>query len=217
MRRRRATPARLAGRIARLGDVLIPGLLAVMALNDTEPETERATLESAERTGREALSEMRRMLDVLREPSDQDALAPQPGLTVVGGLLDEARGAGLDVELTTEGTPQPLPRGLDLTACRIVQEGLTNAVKHDGPARAQVLLRYGRQDLEIVVGDDGAGGALAGMRERVALYGGALDAAAARRRRVPRLRAAAPRAPRRVSIADDQQLVRAGFALILKP
>jgi signal transduction histidine kinase len=174
--------------VAHSMSVMVVQVGAARGILDTEPETARATLESAERTGREALSEMRRMLNVLREPSDQEALAPQPGLAVVGGLLDQARGAGLDVELTTEGTPQPLPPGLDLTAYRIVQEGLTNAVKHAGPAHAQVLLRYGRQDLEIVVRDDGAGGArapngepghgLVGMRERVALYGGALDAGA---------------------------------------
>jgi signal transduction histidine kinase len=173
--------------VAHSMSVMVVQVGAARGILASEPDTARETLASAEHTGREALAEMRRMLGVLRERSDDDTLAPQPGLASVEGLLDQARGAGLDVELTTEGTPHPLPPGLDLAAYRIVQEGLTNVVKHAGPAHARVLLRYGRDDLEIVVCDDGRGvngsngepgHGLVGMRERVALYGGALDAGA---------------------------------------
>ena len=128
------------------------------------------------------------MLGIVRQRSDGDGLAPQPGLAQVDGLLDRARDAGLEVELRTEGDPQPLPPGLDLAAYRIVQEGLTNAVKHAGPAHTRVLLRYAPDRLDIEVRDNGVGPTalpadpghgLVGMRERVALYGGALDVGAA--------------------------------------
>ena len=152
---------------------------------DTEPATARETLRSAEQTGRQALAEMRRMLGILRTPDDGSGLAPQPSLGHLDMLVDRARAAGLEVELRIEGHPQALAPGVDLAAYRIVQEALTNAVKHAGPAHAEVTLRYAHDQLEIEVCDDGRGPApegtdpghgLVGMRERVALYGGALTA-----------------------------------------
>src|SRR4051794_1910014 len=174
--------------VAHSVSVMVVQVGAARGILDTEPDTARDSLLSAERTGRQALAEMRRMLGIVRQRSDGDGLAPQPGLAQLDGLLDRARDAGLQVELSTEGEPHSLPPGLDLAAYRIVQEGLTNAVKHAGPARARVLIRYAHDGLEIEVRDDGlgpaegradAGHGLVGMRERVALYGGALNAGAA--------------------------------------
>src|SRR3954467_6780866 len=156
---------------------------------DTEPDTARDALHSAEQTGRQALAEMRRMLGILRGPDDARGLAPQPSLDDIDTLIDQAREAGLSVEIHTEGRAHSLSPGIDLAAYRIVQEALTNAVKHAGPARAQVVLRYTPDQLEIEVCDDGRGPpsspedqadpghGLVGMRERVAIYGGAPGAA----------------------------------------
>jgi signal transduction histidine kinase len=117
------------------------------------------------------------------------ALAPQPSLAHLDGLLAAAREAGLAVEVSLEGDPRPLPAGVDLSAYRIVQEALTNCLQHAGPATARIRLRYGRQALDVQVTDDGHGHRLAGrdgsqdgghgligMRERVALFGGELKA-----------------------------------------
>jgi len=130
--------------------------------------------------------EMRRLLAVLRgDGRATPSLAPQPGLAQVPILIEQVRRAGLPVELTVEGEPRPLPAGVDLSAYRIVQEALTNAVKHAGPGRALVVVRYGERDLELQVSDDGRGGpaggngagqGLLGMRERVNLFGGELHA-----------------------------------------
>jgi len=151
-------------------------------------------------TGRQVLVEMRRLLGVLRdEHEDEQAaggtgaggLAPQPGIVQVAALVDQVRQAGFPVELVVEGEPSPLPPGVDLSAYRIVQEALTNTMKHAGPSHARVLVRYGDGDLELRVSDDGLGpprdggaGAgspprghgLLGMRERVNLFGGELRA-----------------------------------------
>ena len=153
---------------------------------DRDPERAREALETIERTGRAALDEMRRSLGVLRR-SDADApLAPQPGMDGLDALVEQARDSGLTVELVTEGEPAPLPAGVDLSAYRIVQEALTNTLKHAGPVPARVAVRYGGQKLELEISDDGAPGrtpndvpnaggqGLLGMRERVALYGGDL-------------------------------------------
>jgi signal transduction histidine kinase len=147
-------------------------------------EREREALAVVEQTGREALAEMRRMVGVLRRPEEAPALAPQPSLEYVDKLVDHAREAGLTVELRIEGTPAQLPAGVDLTAYRLVQEGLTNALKHANAHRAEVLVRYGDGHVELMVSDDGRGdGAgdggghgLVGMRERVSVYGGELEA-----------------------------------------
>jgi signal transduction histidine kinase len=143
----------------------------------------REVLETVEQTGRSALTEMRRLLGMLREEPN-GPLAPQPGLRDLPMLVDQLREAGLPVELHVEGAPRGLPVGIELSAYRIVQEGLTNALKHAGHARATVSVRYGRETLELEINDDGPGEApdasggygLIGMRERVALYGGRLEA-----------------------------------------
>jgi signal transduction histidine kinase len=137
-----------------------------------------------EKTGREALAEMRRMVGVLRRPEEAPALAPQPTLEQIEKLVEHTREAGLPVELRIEGEPVELPPGVDLTAYRLVQEGLTNAMKHAQARGAEVVVRYGDGDVEVMVTDDGAGGGdgeggghgLVGMRERVSVYGGELEA-----------------------------------------
>lgn len=144
----------------------------------------REVLETVEKTGRSALTEMRRLVGMLRT-DEADPLMPQPGLGDLPKLIAQVTDAGLPVELTTEGDPRALPAGLDLSAYRIVQEALTNALKHAGDARAAVHVRYGEESLELEVVDDGVGAesrvesgghGLVGMRERVALYGGRFDA-----------------------------------------
>jgi signal transduction histidine kinase len=150
----------------------------------TAPERARESLVTIQDTGREAIVELRRMLGLLRDPVADASLAPQPSVDRLDALLDQVRAAGLPVELTVEGQPRRLPPGIDRSAYRIVQEGLTNALKHAGPAHASVRLRYGERALELEVLDDGRGpvGAsgggfgLLGMRERAALYGGVLAA-----------------------------------------
>ncbi len=155
---------------------------------DREPERSREAFSSIEHTGRQALVEMRRLLGLLRKDDEQLALAPQPSLEHVESLLAQVREAGMPVTLRIEGDPRPLPPGIDLSAYRIVQEALTNALKHAGPASGEVVLRYGEEELEIEISDDGqgetgsdpplasGGNGLVGMRERVALYGGVLRA-----------------------------------------
>jgi signal transduction histidine kinase len=144
----------------------------------------REVLESVEEIGRGALTEMRRLVGMLRADED-DPLMPQPGLADLPHLVEQVREAGLPVELHVEGDPRELPVGLELSAYRIVQEALTNALKHAGEAHAIVRVHYLRDSLELEVVDDGpgapapaAGGGhgLVGMRERVALYGGRFEA-----------------------------------------
>jgi signal transduction histidine kinase len=156
---------------------------AVRRLLTPEQKRELEALTAVERTGREALAEMRRMVGVLRDPDEAPALSPQPGLGQLDRLLQHVRDAGLPVELRTDGEPAQLPPGLDLTAYRLVQEGLTNAIKHARAEKAEVLLRFEPKALEIVVTDDGQGTGvgsgdghgLIGMRERVSVYGGELS------------------------------------------
>lgn len=149
-----------------------------------DQERERQALLVVERTGREALAEMRRMVGVLRRPEEAPALAPQPSLDHLSRLVEQAREAGLPVEMRIEGEATQLPAGVDLTAYRLVQEGLTNVVKHAGATRAEVLVHYGDGFVEVTVKDNGqgvgngdsGGHGLVGMRERVSVYGGELDA-----------------------------------------
>jgi signal transduction histidine kinase len=156
----------------------------VRSLLKPEQEREREALEIIEQTGREALAEMRRLVGVLRRPEEGPALAPQPSLEHVEKLVSQAREAGLPVKLRVEGDPVQLPAGVDLTAYRLVQEGLTNAIKHARAEHAEVVVRYGDGRVELTVSDDGhgdgdgvkGGNGLVGMRERVSVYGGELDA-----------------------------------------
>ena len=157
---------------------------AVRRLLRSDQEREREALLIVERTGREALAEMRRMVGVLRRPEEAPALAPQPSLEQLDKLVEQARRAGLPVELRVEGESVQLPAGVDLTAYRLIQEGLTNAIKHAQATRAEVFVRYNGDRVELVVSDDGNGSpgggggghGLVGMRERVSVYGGELEA-----------------------------------------
>jgi signal transduction histidine kinase len=156
---------------------------------NTQPKEAAKALGAIEATSRAALEELRRLLGVLRQADGpQGDLAPVPGLADLEGLLAELAKAGLAVKLRVNGTRPPLPAGVDLSAYRIVQEALTNVVKHAGSARAQVVIGYGDQDVTVEVTDDGRGAVtsvsdgragtghgLIGMRERVAAFGGDLE------------------------------------------
>ncbi|MGH3104358.1 MAG: sensor histidine kinase [Gaiellaceae bacterium] len=148
-----------------------------------DQQREREALQTIEETGRQALAEMRRLLGMLRQPTEQPSLKPQPGMQSLGDLIKQVREAGLPVEFRIQGDPVPLPPGVDLSAFRIVQEALTNALKHAGPARATVAVRYAPDVVELVIENDGngegegggGGHGLVGMQERVALFGGKLE------------------------------------------
>ena len=182
------------GRIARaLHDVIAHNIsmivvqagAAARVLEGDQPEVTKA-LAAIEATGRQTVDEMRGLLGVLRRTDDGLALAPQPGLDDLGALVTQVHEAGLDVELKIEGPPVALPAGIDLSAYRVVQEALTNSLKHAKGAQARVTVRYSKTAVEIEIHDDGQTGAngngtggghgLIGMRERVALWGGALTA-----------------------------------------
>ena len=145
---------------------------------------DKSALEDVEETGRQALAEMRRLLGVMRRDDDERDLTPQPSLASVDALVDQISGAGLPVHLHVEGEPIALPTGIELSAYRIIQEGLTNALKHGRASRADVTLRYIRDALEVEVCDDGQGRAttdgagygLLGIQERVKIYGGTMTA-----------------------------------------
>jgi signal transduction histidine kinase len=155
----------------------------VRSLLEPDQEREREALQVVEQTGREALAEMRRLVGVLRRPEEAPALAPQPSLEHLDKLVEQAREAGLPVQLRVEGEPVQLATGLDLTAYRLVQEGLTNALKHARAKHAEVLVRYDDGHVELTVSDDGSGDGggesgghgLVGMRERISVYGGELE------------------------------------------
>jgi signal transduction histidine kinase len=177
-------------RIARELHDVIAHAISVMVLQarggrrklPAQADETRIALDEIERAGEQALAEMRRLLGMLREDDEEFALAPQPTLTRIDELLSSFGIAGLPVALSIEGEPIDLPPGVDVSAFRIVQEALTNALKHAGPARARVTLRYLPTELQIEIVDDGRGNGhgpgtghgLAGMRERVAIYGGEL-------------------------------------------
>lgn len=153
-------------------------------LLDAASGSTREVLETIERVGRGALTDMRRMVGMLRSDPD-NPLAPQPGLDDLATLVTQVRAAGLPVELRVDGAKRELPVGIELSAYRIVQEALTNALKHAGDARAVVQVRYGADSLELEIVDDGTGApaavsgdghGLVGIRERVVVYGGRLDA-----------------------------------------
>jgi signal transduction histidine kinase len=148
---------------------------------------DRDALQGVERAGRTALAEMRRLLGAMRPDGDQAALVPQPGLDGLGSLLEEIGRAGLPVELHVDGERFELPRAIDLSAYRIVQEGLTNALKHARATKADVTVIYRPHELQLEVRDDGVGTStsdglghgLVGIRERVKIYGGEMTAGVA--------------------------------------
>jgi signal transduction histidine kinase len=149
---------------------------------DERPDQARAALRAVEETGRRALGELRRLLDVVADDDDA-GYDPQPGLRRLDDLVASVRAAGLGVDLTVEGSPRQLSPALELSAFRIVQEALTNVLKHARASRASVRVRYARDALELEVADDGVGAAtidggrgLVGMRERAALFGGEIAA-----------------------------------------
>jgi signal transduction histidine kinase len=198
--RERETTARIAvaeerARIARdlhdvVGHALSVIVLQAGAIRHRQPERageDGDALGDIERTGREALTEVRRLVGAMRRDGEEPALAPQPGLARLDPLLDQVRGAGLPVDVHFEGNRRPLPAGVDLSAYRIIQEGLTTTIKHAHAGHADVSLRYGDDDLEIRITDDGdgeeagatdAGFGLIGIRERVNVYGGEMSAGA---------------------------------------
>jgi signal transduction histidine kinase len=149
-----------------------------------ELEDDRAALGHVERTGRAALAEMRRLLGAMRSDGEGVDFAPQPGVDGLRALVEEVELAGLPVELHVEGETFALPRAIDLSAYRIVQEGLTNALKHARATKADVTLGYAPDELRIEVRDDGRGASsndgrghgLVGVRERVKIYGGEMSA-----------------------------------------
>jgi len=148
---------------------------------------ERDALSGVERVGRAALAEMRRLLAVMRRDGDRAELTPQPGLDGLDSLVTDIGRAGLPVELHVEGEPFPLPRGIDLSAYRIAQEALTNALKHAHASHADVTICYAPEEVQIQVRDNGRGAVtsnghghgLIGIRERVKLYGGDMTAGTA--------------------------------------
>jgi signal transduction histidine kinase len=188
----RAAVADERSRIAReLHDVVAHAISVVVVqarggrrMLDHDAAESRRAFDTIERTSEQALGEMRRLLGMLRESDEDLAHAPQPTLARLDALAEQVRASGLPVEVETIGKPVELPPGVDLSAYRIVQEALTNALKHAGPARARVVVRYGPEDLELEVIDDGAGSGngggsghgLIGIRERVAVVGGDIEA-----------------------------------------
>jgi signal transduction histidine kinase len=184
---RRVIARELHDMVAHNVSVIVAQAAAAQRVYDVRPNEGRTALHSIEDAGREALVEMRRLLGLLRTDHDRpDVRDPQQGLDDLDTLLSQVREAGLPVELRVEGTPRPLPAGLDLSAFRIVQEALTNVLKHAGPARAAVVIRYGDDRLDLTITDDGrdfddedgepwrARYGHLGMRERVGLFRGEL-------------------------------------------
>jgi len=169
--------------VAHAISVIVVQAQAGQRVLEGEQASAREALGSIETTGRQALVEMRRLLGILRKEDRELALAPRPSLAYLDVLAERVRDAGLPVELHVEGEAKPLPPGVDLSAYRIVQEALTNALKHAGPASAQVVVRYRPGEVELEITDDGrgpvdgreGGHGLVGMRERAALVGGNVE------------------------------------------
>jgi signal transduction histidine kinase len=195
--RERDAAARVAvaeerARIARELHDIVAHAVSVMVLQvgavrhklPDEMADDREALRGVEKAGRTALSEMRRLLAAMRREGDGAELTPQPGLDGLNSLVDEIVRAGLPVQLHVDGEPYQLPRAIDLSAYRIVQEGLTNALKHARATKADVTVRYGSDEVQLEVRDDGIGNSttdglghgLVGIRERVKIYGGEMSA-----------------------------------------
>jgi signal transduction histidine kinase len=198
--RQRDAAARVAvaeerSRIARELHDVVAHAVSVMVLQvgavrhklPDELTEDRDALNGVERAGRTALAEMRRLLAAMRADGEEAEFTPQPGLDGLDSLLQQVSRAGLPVELHVDGEPFPLPRSLDLSVYRIVQEGLTNALKHARATNADVILRYKPNELRLEVCDnglgsstsDGLGHGLIGIHERVKIYGGEMSAGAA--------------------------------------
>jgi signal transduction histidine kinase len=198
--REREAAARIAiaeerARIAReLHDIVAHAVsmmvLQVGAVRHKLPETlaeNSDALKGVEQTGRTALAEMRHLLGAMRHDGEDLELTPQPGLGSLDSLLEEVGRAGLPVRLRVDGEPFPLPHAIDLSAYRIIQEGLTNTLKHARASHADVVVGYGPDELRIEVRDDGGGAftndglghGLVGVRERVKIYGGEMTAGTA--------------------------------------
>jgi signal transduction histidine kinase len=183
----RAAVAAERARIARELHDVIAHSVSVMVIQagaaeqllEETPERARGPLEAVQDTGRQTIVELRRLSwEILREDGQELSLAPQPGLAGLGLLVEEMDQAGLPVHLRVEGQPGRLPPGIDLAAYRIIQEALTNTLRHAGPAQAEALVRYRQHAVELEVLDDGrgpgprdgasgaSGHGLVGMRER---------------------------------------------------
>jgi signal transduction histidine kinase len=195
---RRVIARELHDVVAHNVSVIVAQAGAAQRISGSQPGEALAALGSIEHTGREALVEMRRLMGLLRPDAERvTRRAPQPGLDELDTLVEQVRDAGVPVLLTIEGRPRPLPVGLDLSAYRIVQEALTNVLRHSHPSRVDVVVRYRPRSLELAITDDGTDlhdeeapqiegvddgrapriryGHL-GMHERVALFGGELSA-----------------------------------------
>jgi signal transduction histidine kinase len=166
--------------------VIVQSVAGQGLLDKGRSDEVRRRLLAVEQTARQALSEMRRLVGILDE--NDVGLEPQPGVGSVGVLIDQVQKAGLRVKFAVKGEPCPLPAGLDLSVYRIIQEALTNTLKHAGKTQATVAVRFGAHMIELEVADEGpassaapniandGGHGLVGMRERVMLYGGTLQA-----------------------------------------
>ena len=230
-------------RIAReLHDIVSHSLSVVITLADAAAVVSRAdpargveAMTEVSEVGRRALTDMRAMLGVLRTDEPAAGLAPQPGIGDLGALVERVRATGLPVDLAVEGTPFPLGAAAELTAYRIVQEALTNTLRHAAARHASVTIVYDEPQVRVQVADDGTandgtakpqgsrrGHGIDGMRERAALHGGTLRAGPSPK--VPKFRAGLagrshPRAARvsiSILLADDQPLLRRGFRMILE-
>jgi signal transduction histidine kinase len=172
--------------IAHSVSVMVIQAAGARTVMDREPDRAQEALLSVERAGREALAEMRRLLGVLGDGQHMRELAPQPGIEDLDELVSRTRKAGLPASISVVGEPISVAPGLSLCAYRVVQEALTNAIKHAGAARAEVSVRWGPDALELEVIDNGSaagdgaaapgGHGLVGMRERAALHGGSVEA-----------------------------------------
>ena len=169
--------------VAHAISVIVVQAQAGQRVLEGEEASAREALGSIETTGRQALVEMRRLLGILRKEDQELALAPRPSLAYLDVLAERVREAGLPVDLHVEGDAKPLPPGVDLSAYRIVQEALTNTLKHAEAASAHVVVRYRPEEVELEITDDGrgpvdgreGGQGLVGMRERAALVGGHVE------------------------------------------
>jgi signal transduction histidine kinase len=174
--------------VAHSVSVMVVQAGAAEDLLDRDPQRARLPLQTIQETGRQAVADMQRMLGLLRGEHSDQALAPQPGTEQLSELVNQMAEAGLPVQLRIEGARRPLSPGVELAAFRVVQEALTNTLKHAGPAQADVVIRYSSDALEIYVLDNGTGPAasrpvgsgaghgLIGIRERAAVYGGTVAA-----------------------------------------